>query len=193
MSCVIAGYCGVVDPPAVESPTDTGLFISGEDVDASVIESGTGTCPSVADKGCADVDASVVESGTGTCPSVADRGCADVDASVVESGTGTCPSVADKGCADVDASVVESCTGTCPSVADNWDGGADSLDGAEPCKGADPSNESCGGDPSDDDEYCKGVVPPGGVPRRLSDPVVTTRGTTGAAYARLRIERRRRI
>jgi hypothetical protein len=89
-----------------------------------------------------------------------------VDASVFESGTGTGQS-ADKGCTD---------TGS----ADKWDEGAAPLDGSEPCKGADPSkgNESCGVDPSgNDDEYCEGVVPvvpPGGVPRRLSDPVVTS-------------------
>ena len=154
----------------MEPRTGTGLSVAGEDVNASsVIESCTGPCPYAGDKGCVDVDVS----------------------SVIESCTGPCPYAGDKGCADVDASVIEPCTGTCPSVADH------SLDGAEPCKGAGPSNESCGrtgGDPSDDDgEYCKGVVPPGGVPRRLYDPVVTSRGTTGPAYTRLRMERTRRV
>lgn len=166
MSSVTWVYREVVDPPAAEPCTGTGLSVAGEDVDAPVIESGTGAGPPAADKGCADVDAPVVESGTDAGPSAADKGCADVDAPLVVSGTGNCSFVAEK-----------------------WDKGDDSLGGPEPCKGAGLSNESCGGDPPNGDEYCNGVVPP----RRLSDPVVTSRGTTGAAHTRLRMERTRRV
>src|SRR6266852_6946305 len=181
MSYVTAVDCVVVDPTAVGPSTDACPPATDggcEGVDAPVTESGTGTISSANDKGCVDVDGSAVES----CPFVADKWCEDVDGSAVES----CPFVADKWCEDVDGSIVQSCTGT-----STWlpfaEGGAASLDRAESGKSADWSNgnKSCGGDLSDDDdEYCEGVVPPGGLS--------LSRGI-GAANTRLRIERTRSV